>query len=67
MISWRNEYRKSEEDRYIESNNWMCPNSPTGAHIWSVTTTLEHGKSISRHSCQVPGCGQTKVSIKKDF
>ena len=47
---------KREDEAYIASGKWKCPNSPTGAHVWNVTFGENHTKV-----CYCPHCKTEKI------
>lgn len=48
---------------YLKSKRWKCKKSPTGAHVWVVTTKTEHGLTISEHVCKC--CKERKLILRQ--
>ena len=59
------EHQIESDSHYRQSGKWKCLKSPTGAHQWSIITTIDKGFSIDSYACRM--CGGTKLVLRKVY
>jgi hypothetical protein len=65
MLEARKYHRNEASERYLKNEKWKCKNSPSGAHIWQVTSDIKKGMMIMSHICKI--CNEKKLVLKKVY